>query len=91
MIISQSYHGYDRIVPTINKYILTLRCLQGFFCIFASCAITGAHHGTGQHAKDIPPDELPLGLKVSPISTERRQLQRSLTVFSSGGFASPST
>ncbi|KAI6821863.1 hypothetical protein KC340_g12663 [Hortaea werneckii] len=35
-----------------------------FFIIFASCAITGAHHGTGQHAWNIqPPEELPVGLK----------------------------
>ncbi|KAI6789848.1 hypothetical protein KC361_g8292 [Hortaea werneckii] len=35
-----------------------------FFIIFSSCAITGAHHGTGQHAWNIqPPEELPVGLK----------------------------
>lgn len=51
----------------------TCRCIllptnttvQVFFIIFASCAITGAHHGTGQHAWNIqPPEELPVGLKV---------------------------
>ncbi|KPI43452.1 uncharacterized protein AB675_7061 [Cyphellophora attinorum] len=34
------------------------------FCVFASFALTGVRHGTGQHAEDIlPPSELPIGLK----------------------------
>jgi hypothetical protein len=42
---------------------------QGFFVMFASFAMTGAHHGTGQHAWDIQPaEELPQGLKVSSLS-----------------------
>jgi len=59
--------------------------------MFASFAITGAHHGTGQHVGDIPADELPLGLKVGFTSRAWRLVVRSLTVFSSGGSASPST
>ncbi|KAE9363787.1 hypothetical protein N431DRAFT_422815 [Stipitochalara longipes BDJ] len=31
-----------------------------FFCTFA---ITGVHHGTGQHSVDLPPTEIPVGLK----------------------------
>jgi len=75
MIISQFYHGYVRIGPAINEYILILHCQQVFFCLFASCAITGAHHGTGQHASVIPPNELPLGLKVRPTLTEQPSMQ----------------
>jgi hypothetical protein len=36
----------------------------GLFLIYSSFAILGAHHGTGQHAWDIPADQLPIGLKV---------------------------
>lgn len=36
-----------------------------FFTIFASFAITGAFHGTGQHADLIEPAwELPVALKI---------------------------
>lgn len=39
---------------------------QAFFVTFASFAMTGVHHGTGQHAWDIKPAfELPIALKVS--------------------------
>ncbi|PVH82384.1 hypothetical protein DL98DRAFT_388808, partial [Cadophora sp. DSE1049] len=31
-----------------------------FFCAFA---ISGVHHGTGQHATNLPPTEIPVGLK----------------------------
>jgi hypothetical protein len=31
-----------------------------FFCTFA---ISGVHHGTGQHATNLPPTEIPVGLK----------------------------
>lgn len=48
---------------------------QCFFIIFASFAMTGAHHGTGQHASVIPPNELPLGLKVSPTSIKQSFMQ----------------
>jgi hypothetical protein len=42
------------------------------FVLHAAFAITGVHHGTGQHAEDIqPPTELPIGLKVSSIPTIR--------------------
>lgn len=38
---------------------------QVLFVLHATFAITGIHHGTGQHAWDIqPPTELPIGLKV---------------------------
>ena len=41
-----------------------------FFVLHAGFAITGVHHGTGQHAWDIqPPTELPIGLKVPCLST----------------------
>jgi hypothetical protein len=32
--------------------------------------MTGVHHGTGQHASVIPPNELPQGLKVSLTSLD---------------------
>lgn len=35
-----------------------------FFCTFA---ISGVHHGTGQHAVDLPPAEIPVGLKVCMV------------------------
>lgn len=34
------------------------------FCVYSAFATLGAHHGTGQHAWDIPKDVLPVGLKV---------------------------
>jgi len=45
------------------------------FVLHAAFAITGVHHGTGQHAWDIqPPSELPIGLKVScPIKSIRQE------------------
>jgi hypothetical protein len=37
-----------------------------FFVLHAAFAITGIHHGTGQHAWNIQPStEIPIGLKVS--------------------------
>lgn len=40
------------------------------FVLHAAFAITGVHHGTGQHAWEIqPPSELPVGLKVSSVPT----------------------
>jgi hypothetical protein len=32
--------------------------------------MTGVHHGTGQHASVIPPNELPQGLKVCLTSLD---------------------
>ncbi|RDW89746.1 hypothetical protein BP6252_01778 [Coleophoma cylindrospora] len=34
-----------------------------FFVFFCTFAITGVHHGTGQHASALPPAEIPVGLK----------------------------
>jgi len=34
-----------------------------FFVFFCTFAITGVHHGTGQHASALPPTEIPVGLK----------------------------
>lgn len=48
-----------------KKSCTNLLAVQAFFVIFASFAITGCHHGTGQHAWDIqPPEELPVAIKV---------------------------
>ena len=44
------------------------------FVFHASFAIAGAYHGTGQHANLIPPQELPIGLKVSCPLHWRRKL-----------------
>ncbi|KAH6662803.1 hypothetical protein B0J14DRAFT_282245 [Halenospora varia] len=33
------------------------------FVVYSTFAISGVHHGTGQHAANIPPAELPVGLK----------------------------
>lgn len=44
------------------------------FVLHAAFAITGVHHGTGQHAWDIqPPSELPIGLKVSCVIKTSQQ------------------
>lgn len=37
---------------------------QVFFTFFCAFAITGVHYGTGQHAADLPPEDIPVGLKV---------------------------
>lgn len=34
-----------------------------FFVFFCTFAIAGVHHGTGQHAVDLPQAEIPVGLK----------------------------
>ncbi|EAA33496.1 hypothetical protein GE21DRAFT_5286 [Neurospora crassa] len=34
-----------------------------FFVFYCTFSIAGTHHGTGQHAVDLPPNELPIGLK----------------------------
>ncbi|KFY13955.1 hypothetical protein V491_06210 [Pseudogymnoascus sp. VKM F-3775] len=34
-----------------------------FFTFFCAFAITGVHYGTGQHAADLPPEDIPVGLK----------------------------
>lgn len=48
-----------------NKSCTKVLAVQAFFVVFASFAITGCHHGTGQHAWDIqPPEELPVAIKV---------------------------
>ena len=80
----------DRI---LSRAFLTWN-VQAFYIIFASCAMTGVHHGTGQHAWVIPADELPQGLKVRLYSFYRSPTpirMTKLTLGSSGGFASPST
>jgi hypothetical protein len=38
------------------------------YVLYSTFAISGAHHGTGQHAWDIPPEVLPLGLMVRYFS-----------------------
>ena len=39
---------------------------QIMFVLYVAFAITGVHHGTGQHIGDIQPaTEVPIGLKVS--------------------------
>ena len=49
--------------------------LQIFFVIYATFAITGTHHGTGQHVWDIqPPTEIPIGLKVSSTNISQLDL-----------------
>jgi hypothetical protein len=40
-----------------------LRDPKVLFAFFCSFAITGAYHGTGQHASALPPAEIPVGLK----------------------------
>jgi hypothetical protein len=37
--------------------------------------MTGVHHGTGQHAWNIPADELPQGLKVCQSHVTRLRLK----------------
>jgi len=32
--------------------------------LYSTFAMSGVHNGTGQHAADIPPEVLPVGLKV---------------------------
>ncbi|OBT81791.1 hypothetical protein VE02_09625 [Pseudogymnoascus sp. 03VT05] len=34
-----------------------------FFTFFCAFAITGVHYGTGQHAANLPPEDIPVGLK----------------------------
>lgn len=48
---------------TLDAY--TFICLQVLFVFYCTFSIAGTHHGTGQHAYDLPPNELPIGLKVS--------------------------
>lgn len=40
-------------------------CLQILFVFYCTFSIAGTHHGTGQHVTDLPPAEVPIGLKVS--------------------------
>lgn len=37
---------------------------QVFFTFFCAFAITGVHYGTGQHAANLPQEDIPVGLKV---------------------------
>jgi hypothetical protein len=37
---------------------------QAVFMCFVAFAIKGTHHGTGQHAANLPPAEIPIGIKV---------------------------
>ena len=53
--------SYQALLPMRNADMRKI-----LFVLHAAFAITGVHHGTGQHAWDIqPPSELPIGLKVS--------------------------
>ena len=49
--------------------------------------ITAAYHGTGRHASELPPTEIPVGLKVRANSGETLHV---LTNSSGGGFVNPS-
>jgi len=44
---------------------LTLVVWQLFFFFFCAFCLTGTMYGTGKHIQDIPPADLPIGLKVS--------------------------
>lgn len=41
---------------------------QALFMVNLAFVVTAANHGTGQHAKDLPPEEIPVGLKVGDVS-----------------------
>lgn len=61
------------------------------FVLHAAFAITGVHHGTGQHAWDIqPPSELPIGLKVYHLINTIQQ-EHHTDQSRTGGCASRST
>jgi len=54
-----------RITTILNHERMTADVDKVLFVLHAGFAITGVHHGTGQHAWEIqPPTELPVGLKV---------------------------
>lgn len=40
-----------------------------FYVFFASFAITGVYHGTGQHTGAFPESEIPIGLKVNALKS----------------------
>ena len=44
---------------------LTLVAWQLFFVFFCAFAIVGTLYGTGKHMQNIPPADVPIGLKVS--------------------------
>lgn len=66
-----------------------LTYLQVFFVFFCTFAISGVHHGTGQHAGTFPLVEIPVGLKVdASLHTILCFLSNK---FSGGGHVNPST
>jgi len=56
---------YCRIILIKNFGLDDFYCVTAWalFCMYSAFATLGAHHGTGQHAWDIPQDVLPVGLK----------------------------
>lgn len=64
---------YFAVLAWVSHLLVERRCrrlttdiCKVLFVLHAAFAITGVHHGTGQHAWDIqPPAEIPIGLKVS--------------------------
>jgi hypothetical protein len=65
-LVCNAVLGEKTLKPRVlNRLIDQWLTSQVLFVLHASFAITGIHHGTGQHAWNIqPPTEIPIGLKV---------------------------
>jgi hypothetical protein len=62
---------------------------QVLFVLHAAFAITGIHHGTGQHAWNIQPStEIPIGLKVSHWRLSLQSIRSKLINVRTGGYVS---
>jgi hypothetical protein len=75
-LVCNAVLGEKTLKPRVLNRLIDQRLTsQVLFVLHASFAITGIHHGTGQHAWNIQPTEIPIGLKVSHWSLYCSQIE----------------